>query len=195
MATEEFIPDAATISHSAHSVVFEQFAHRLINLARFHLDLRLQHKIEPEDVVQSVYKSFLLRYGDRPLENEDAGGLWSLLTVITLRKCADRVRYHRAECRDIAREAAAPARADDIEAWREVVGREPTPEHAALLTETVERLLRQLDADERPILELSLQGFSTQEISQQLGRAERSVRRLRERVRKQLERMQTEQAI
>ena len=39
-------------------------------------------------------------------------------------------------------------------------------------------------------LELSLQGYSTQEISEQLGRAERSVRRLRERVRKQLERLQ-----
>lgn len=195
MATDEYTPDAETIARSAHSVMFDQFARRLINLARFHLDLRLQHKIDPEDIVQSVYKSFLLRYGDRPLEHEEAGGLWSLLTVITLRKCADRVRYHRAECRDIAREASAGVRDGDVEPWRDVVGREPTPEHAVLLTETVERLIRTLDADERPILELSLQGFSTQEISHKLGRAERSVRRLRERVRKQLERMQTEQAI
>jgi RNA polymerase sigma-70 factor (ECF subfamily) len=36
---------------------------------------------------------------------------------------------------------------------------------------------------------MSLQGYSTQEVSQQIGRAERSVRRLRERVRKQLERL------
>jgi RNA polymerase sigma-70 factor (ECF subfamily) len=37
---------------------------------------------------------------------------------------------------------------------------------------------------------MSLQGYSTQEISERLGRAERSVRRLRERVRLQLERLQ-----
>ena len=49
-----------------------------------------------------------------------------------------------------------------------------------------------LDADERPIAELSLQGHSTAEISAQLGRAERSVRRLRERVRLQLERLQAQ---
>jgi RNA polymerase sigma-70 factor (ECF subfamily) len=53
----------------------------------------------------------------------------------------------------------------------------------------LEHLLRGLDGDERPILEMSLQGYSTQEISERLGRAERSVRRLRERVRLQLERL------
>jgi RNA polymerase sigma-70 factor (ECF subfamily) len=58
----------------------------------------------------------------------------------------------------------------------------------------VEALLRDLDQDERPIVELSLQGYSTQEISTQLGRAERSVRRLRERVRQRLEQMQEDGA-
>jgi RNA polymerase sigma-70 factor (ECF subfamily) len=48
------------------------------------------------------------------------------------------------------------------------------------------------DPDERAVLELSLQGYTATEISERLGRAERSVRRLRERVRKRLERMQAE---
>jgi RNA polymerase sigma-70 factor, ECF subfamily len=164
---------------------FERFTRRLIGLARAQLDERLHHKIDPEDVVQSAYKSFFLRYGEGALAAEGWDGLWGLLTTITLRKCADRVRYHRAERRDMAREAA-PASAPFLDA----IGREPTPDEAAALAETVELLLRGLDKDERAIFELSLQGYSTQEISEQLGRAERSVRRLRERVRKQLERMQ-----
>jgi RNA polymerase sigma-70 factor (ECF subfamily) len=49
-----------------------------------------------------------------------------------------------------------------------------------------------LDEDERPIVELSLQGYTTREISDQTGQPERSVRRLRERVRHRLERMQRE---
>jgi RNA polymerase sigma-70 factor, ECF subfamily len=166
---------------------FERFTRRLIGLARSHLDVRLQHKIDPEDVVQSAYKSFFLRYGDGALAAEGWDGLWGLLTIITLRKCADRVRYYRTEGRDIAREASAPAQPDAPEAWRNLAGREPTPEEAAVLAETVERLLSSLDQDERPIVELSLQGYSTQEISKMQNRAERSVRRLRERVRLQLE--------
>jgi RNA polymerase sigma-70 factor, ECF subfamily len=58
-------------------------------------------------VVQSAYKSFFLRYGAGKLEVRDWGNLWGLLTMITLRKCLDRVEYHRAGCRDVQREAAA----------------------------------------------------------------------------------------
>jgi RNA polymerase sigma-70 factor (ECF subfamily) len=166
---------------------FERFTRRLIGLAHHHLDAQLRHKIDPEDIVQSAYKSFFLRYGEGALAAEGWDGLWGLLTIITLRKCADRVRYHRAERRDVSREAAA-----GDEPWRDAAGREPTPEQAAALAETVENLLGGLDPDGRSVVEMSLQGYSTQEISDQLGRAERSVRRLRERVRKQLERVRAE---
>src|SRR5262249_60734231 len=100
---------------------FERFTRRLIGLARCNLDARLRHKVDPEDVVQSAYKSFFLRYGEGTLEAEGWDGLWGLLTLITLRKCAERIRYHRAECRDVAREAA-PA-AEGAEQWRGAAGR------------------------------------------------------------------------
>ncbi len=174
-------------------LVLERFSRRLIGLARGHLDARLQHKVDPEDVVQSAYKSLLLRYGEGALAAEGWEGLWGLLTMITVRKCADRARFHKAERRDLRREAQ-PAAADDAPPWLAALGREPTPDQAVVLAETVEGLLGRLDADERSIIELSLQGFSTQEISQQTGRAERSVRRLRERVRKYLERQQADAA-
>jgi RNA polymerase sigma-70 factor, ECF subfamily len=195
MAPDDVTPDLKAPDGEAARALYERFTRRLIGLARGHLDARLRHKIDPEDVVQSAYKSFFLRYGEGALAAEGWDGLWGLLTRITLRKCADRVRYFRTEARDVAREATAPAGAEDAAPWRDPAGREPTPEQAALLAETVEHLLRGLDADERPIIELSLQGYSTQEISEQLGRAERSVRRLRERVRKQLERLQAEGSV
>jgi RNA polymerase sigma-70 factor (ECF subfamily) len=110
-----------------------------------------------------------------------------MLTVITLRKCFDRVEYYRAARRDVQREAAAQ---QPCAPWWEAVARDPTPEEGAMLAETVELLLRGLEDAERPILELSLQGYTTQEISERLGRPERTVRRLREGIRKRLERMQ-----
>ena len=170
--------------------IFHRFVNKLIRLARGQFNAALRRKVDPEDVVQSAYKSFFLRYGAGKLEVQDWGNLWGLLTVITLRKCLDRVEYHRAERRDVQREASAQPGAAGAVAWWVAVAREPTPAEAAVLAEAVEQLLRGLDEDERPILEMSLQGYTTQEISDQLGRPERSVRRLRESVRKQLERMQ-----
>ena len=171
--------------------VFIRFAGRLVGLARRHLDARLAVKVDPEDVVQSAYKSFFVRHRDGGLEVGSWDGLWGVLTVITLRKCADRAAYYRAEKRDVGREAAAVA--DDSAAPVAALDREPRPDEAAALAETVEALFRAAaDPDERAILELSLQGFTAAEISQRLDRAERSVRRLRERIRKRLERMQAD---
>ena len=63
---------------------------------------------------------------------------------------------------------------------------------AAELAETVEQLFAAMSEEDRPVLELSLQGYTTREISEKLGRAERTVRLLRESVRNRLERMRRE---
>ena len=174
---------------AAAQELFGRFAYQLIALARQHIDAGLRHKVDPEDVVQSAYKSFFFRYGDGKLDAVNWNSLWGLLTLITVRKCADRAAHHAAECRDATREVPPPL-AHEPSAWHEPLGREPTPLEAAVLSETVEQLLAGLDEDERPVLELSLQGYTTREISEMLGRAERTVRLLREGVRHRLERMQ-----
>ena len=187
----EFLARLQSGDDAAARELFERFAHQLIVLARRRLDGGLRHKVDPEDVVQSAYKSFFLRYGEGGLVVANWNSLWGLLTLITLRKCADWVAYHRAECRDTAREVTGPP-GEDAAPWLEPLGREPTPLEAAQLAETVQQLFACLDEDERPVLELSLQGYTTREISERLGRAERTVRLLREGVRRRLERMHGE---
>jgi RNA polymerase sigma-70 factor (ECF subfamily) len=51
-------------------------------------------------------------------------------------------------------------------------------------------LLREVDPDDCAIVELSLQGYSAEEVGAQLGRAERTVRRVRELTKRRLRRMQ-----
>src|SRR5262245_50635962 len=87
--------------------VFQRFARRLIALARRKFDHQLAHRVDPEDVVQSAFKSFFLRHREGKFQFGDWNGLWSLLTLITIRKCVDRVEYHRAERRDVGREVSA----------------------------------------------------------------------------------------
>jgi RNA polymerase sigma-70 factor (ECF subfamily) len=177
----------------AASEVFGRFAERLIALARAKLGARFARKEDPSDVVQSVYGSFFSRYraGQFDLDNWDS--LWSLLTVITVRKCLNRTEYYLAKCRSISEEA-------DLSSWdlaaaglSEAIDREPTPLEAAVLAETVEQVMRGLEQGDRAIIELSLQGYTPVEVSTQLGVSERKVVRMRARIKDRLRRMQADE--
>ncbi len=164
--------------------VFDLYAERLIALARSRLGQRLRQKVDPEDVLQSVYKSFFLRQAQGQFHLAGWDSLWGMLTVITLRKCGRLVTHFRAGMRDLRREVAetdtdGPA----------ALAREPAPEEAAMLAETVEQLLRGLDGRERDMVRLSLQGATVAEISAQVGRTRRTVQRVLKRVHEQLEQL------
>ena len=176
-------PDAAT-------QVFRQFQARLIALARSRLSAALRQKEDPEDVIQSVFKSFFGRHAAGQFEVESRDDLWSLLTVITLRKCGHRIDYFRAARRDVQREVALEAGTDDAPPGWEALARDPTPAEAAMLAETVERLLRNLEGPDRRIFQLSLQGETVAQISSQVGLSERTVERVRREIRRCLERLQ-----
>ena len=98
--------------------VFERFAGRLVALARRRFNLLLARKVDPEDVVQSAYKSFFVRHRAGKLDVGGWDGLWNLLTLITLRKCADRAEYFLA---DVAtppgRRPARPAGTGRTRGW------------------------------------------------------------------------------
>jgi RNA polymerase sigma-70 factor (ECF subfamily) len=175
--------------------VFQRYAHRLIGLARSRLGTLMRQKVDPEDVVQSVFKSFFVRQADGRIDLDDWNGLWAMLTVITLRKCGHRVEYFRAACRDVRREADRSPSPDESGAAWEAVACEPTPSDAALLSETLEQLLQPLDERERQIAVMSLQGFTIVEIATEVKRSERTVQRVLDHVRKRLRRLRGEDAV
>jgi RNA polymerase sigma-70 factor (ECF subfamily) len=174
----------------AATALFRRFTARLIALAGTKLDARTRGKVDPEDVVQSTYRSFFTRAEAGQFDVATWDELWALLAVITVRKCTNRARYFRAGRRDARAEIAPVPGAEDPGDPILAIDRDPTPIEAAILAETVEALLRGLDADDRAIVELSLQGYTTPEIGARLGFAERTVRRVRERLKRRLERWQ-----
>jgi RNA polymerase sigma-70 factor (ECF subfamily) len=136
-----------------------------------------------------VFRSFFARQADGRLDLADWGGVWTMLCVITLRKCGKVVRYYRQACRDVGRENVPPLGDDDsVRAW-EAVARDPGPEEAAALVEVIERVGAGLVEEDRQIIALSLDGLRVQEVSARLGHNERHVYRVLELVRKRLERM------
>jgi RNA polymerase sigma-70 factor (ECF subfamily) len=167
--------------------IFNTYAHRLIGLARSRLDGQLLQKEGPEDIVQSALASFFRRHAQEPFDLTSWDNLWSLLTVITLRKCGHRAEYYRALCRDIRRDA--PLTGDeDVESFRRI-HRDPSPSEVAALRDLLEQVLSGLDERERQIVSLALEHYSVAEISKQVGRSEYLVRRLLERVRARWERL------
>jgi RNA polymerase sigma-70 factor (ECF subfamily) len=173
--------------------IFQRFARRLIGLARKQLDGKLRAKVDPEDVAQSALRSFFVHHAEGQYELDNWDALWSLLTVITLRKCGYQTRHFRTAGRDVRREQSPRDGAEDDSSSSFVaISGEPTPSEAYRLAETVEILLREMDERDRPILLLGLQGLSTPEISAQIGRAERTVYRALERIRVKLQAMRNE---
>jgi RNA polymerase sigma-70 factor (ECF subfamily) len=168
--------------------IFSRFTHRLIALARIHLDGRIRQKVDPEDVVQSAYKSFFVRFADGQFDLASWDSLWGLLTVITVRKCGRwRERFHT-EQRNLNAEVSMQSAADSGTGW-EAVARDPSPEEAVMLAELVERLLRDQAKNDSAIITLALQGYSAPEICARLSRSERTVYRVLERTRKRLRRL------
>jgi RNA polymerase sigma-70 factor, ECF subfamily len=176
----------------AATEVFCRFAEKLIGLAHSKLDIRILCKEDPTDVVQSVFRSFFTRHRDGEYELATWDKLWSLLTVISVRKCLNRTQYYMAKRRDIAREVPAAEWNDAAAGLSDAINRNPTLLEAAVLFETVEQMTRGLDADDWAIIELRLQGLTAQQISEKLGLSERTVRRVRERIVKRLQRMQAD---
>lgn len=168
----------------AETLVVRRFTVQLVALARRQLAQRIQQKLAPEDVVQSAFKSFFkrLRNGQFDLGSDD--GLWSLLVLITVRKCSARRSHFLTARRDVRRETSLSAALDRDVAACIPVDRGPRPEEALALVELVQQLLHDLSDAERQIVDLRLQGYGIDEICEMLGRSDRTVRRVMSRVRR-----------
>jgi RNA polymerase sigma-70 factor (ECF subfamily) len=162
----------------AADAIVQRFTRRLVALARAHLDTRLKRKADPEDVLQSVFRSFFLRQAAGQFQLEDWNGLWSLLLRITLRKCGRTVAAFRAARRDMRREISTGPTTEESRCPNEAFAREPAPEEIATLTETIENLMRGLDDKQQQIVVLRLQGYTVVEISREVFRTERTVHRV-----------------
>jgi RNA polymerase sigma-70 factor (ECF subfamily) len=196
MSSEQsFVETMARIragDQDATTAVFQRFAHRLLALAQSRLDQLTRQKTDPEDVLQSVFLSFFRRMSDKQWQLDSWDSLWGLLAMITVRKCGHRVDYFRAACRDVQREVCADNTWDSSAHAHEPASDDPTPSAAAMLAETVEHLLEGMEPRDRRIVEMSLEGYTSAEIGEQVGCTERTVYRILERVRNQLRRMRGE---
>ena len=159
---------------SAAEDVFFDYVERLTALVRSRMANRLARKFDPEDVVQSAFRSFFVAARNGRLKPDDADSLWRILVTFILRKLNRRIEKFSAAKRSIALEVAEN---------RIIVDPASMAEHAVILADEIEHLLRSQTKRDRKMIELRLQGHSQKQIAEDLGISERTVRRTLETVR------------
>src|SRR5690349_17972640 len=161
--------------------IVERYIDRLLVLARRRISQRLASRVDAEDIVQSVFRSFFVRAKDGRFVFAEQDDLCKLLVRITLHKTLRQVAFHKAAKRD------ASAETDQGEHHQErllaLLDREPTPEAEVAFLDQLEHFFGQLRPQEREILEMRLQGFSNDEIAKKLNIYDRKIRRVIEHVR------------
>ncbi len=176
----DLVNDYQDGSESAAKELFDKHCERLLRLAKRRIGQRMSSRFDPEDVVQSAFRTFFTRVKNDEFEFANEDDTFKLLVRLTVRKTLRRIQYHRAEKRNP--EAEQGHHADGSEVFAHVASAEPSAEVEVALLDEFERFVGQLPTLDRQVLELKVQGFSTVEIAERLGTYDRKVRRIIERL-------------
>jgi len=161
--------------------LFERYVDRLVEMARRRLSHRLARRVDAEDIVQSVFRTFFNRVRQGQFTIQEGEDVCKLLASITLHKTLRQVAFHKRAKRDATQEASPGD--DNQEFMMTLLTEEPTPEDAASFVDQLDFFLRELRPEDRRIIEMRLEGHSNVEIASKLGISDRKIRRLLERLR------------
>lgn len=178
----------------AAGALFARYVGRLTSLAQSRLSSKLARRIDAEDVVQSAYRSFFVRARDGQYVLNNSGDLWRLLAVITMNKLRRKVEHHTAGKRQIDQEQNDSCD-EGMPLYQEALTREPSPWETLAVLEEVAILTQGLTDVQRRMVELRLQGYLIEEIAEEVARSERTVRRVLDKVKSNLEQRLEESAM
>ena len=169
-----------------------RYTGRLLALARAHLSPRLLARVDPEDVVQSAYRSFFVDARRGRFVLERSGDLWRLLAAITLNKLHRQVARQRAAKRSPDRERHFGGESSLLSLSPEAAAGEPSSQEAVAMVEELELVMRRFNPVQRRMIELRLHGHTMKEIAEDVDRSERYVHAVLEDLKSRLRRRRGE---
>ncbi len=170
--------------HSAQ-FLWERYFDRLTLLARKRIGDITRLATDGEDVALSAFHSLCKGVGEgRFADLADRESLWKLLVTIAVRKAQKAIRNEFRQKRgggSVLGESALMSREDvatGVHGLERVLDNEPTPEFAAQVAEEWHDLLNRLNDDElRKIAIWKMEGLTSNEIAQRLGKALATIER------------------
>jgi RNA polymerase sigma-70 factor (ECF subfamily) len=166
----------------AATALYYRYAQRLFKLAdrMVYNDVALQS--DREGIVQSVFRTFFRRASSGQYNVLSGDDLWRLMLAIALNK----IRATGAKLRAAKRDVKRTRRLADLHS-----GIEPGGEDHEIpllhLKMTINELLSRLPVEHHQIVLLRIDGYEVAEIAERSGRAKRSIERILQGFRQQLE--------
>ena len=159
----------------AATAIYTRYAARLMRLADQNAGDDLSSRVDAEDIVQSVFRTFFRRVSDGHYLIPEGDELWKLLLVIALNKVRMIAEYHRAAKRDISHTRSIGEH--DFE---------NTTDASQILRITIDDLMFTLPVEHRQIVRARIDGHDIAAISKQVSVSRRSVERILQSFRKRL---------
>jgi RNA polymerase sigma-70 factor (ECF subfamily) len=126
-------------------------------------DPKLRRLLEPDDLCQSVLKSFFVRAASGQYDLDSPAKLLALLRAMARNKVAKQARKHQTLRRDLSRDVSLDVAAPPLAATG------PSPSRIAIGREILEAFRGRLTAEERRLADLRSQGREWAEIAREVG--------------------------
>ncbi|HEX3150804.1 MAG TPA: sigma-70 family RNA polymerase sigma factor [Gemmataceae bacterium] len=154
--------------------LFKRYVDRMRALVASRLRGPMAARLSPDDIVQSVFRTFFEGVAERAYSAPEGRELWGLLCVLALNKVRERVAYHQAARRDVRRTLGTIDSLADAEA------------DTRLMSVEVDDLLSRFRPDDREVIHLRMTGYEITEIADQTSRSLRTIERVLQRARARL---------
>jgi RNA polymerase sigma-70 factor (ECF subfamily) len=162
---------------SAANELYRRYAARLHGLADRQMSAGIRRTHEPEDIVQSAFRSLFRGVSSGSYDAPAGNSLWSLLAVIAIHKVRRKVSRDRS-----VSASSFIQMEDEPSSSQEISGTISEQQFECSLNEAIEFL----QPHEREIVELRVQGFTVEDISERVSRSCRTVERTLQRIREKL---------
>lgn len=171
--------ESESISNSEAEAIVRKYTPKLLGAARRRLSQILRSRVDPEDIVQSTFKSFFRRARGSGYLAPESEDLFNLLIVIAMRKISNKVDYHFAQNRDARTTTTSYSTGEHEEASSDDGG-------LLELCLVIDEITNEYSLHQKQIVTLRLEGFSVEEIAIQVDRSKRTVERELHQFRKRL---------
>lgn len=168
----------------AATQLYLRYARRLQGLARKQSSARLARHVDPEEIVQSVFRTFFRHVQTGDYDIPPGEELWRLLLVITLNKIRRAALYHTAERRDVRRTVSAERAGVSYRA----AGSE-SETALAMLQMVIAEVISDLPPAKAEMVRLRIDGHEIDDIVTRTKRSKRTVERTLQEFRTALRRM------
>ncbi len=154
----------------AAMAIYSRYAGRLRALATAQCGNDLRVRFDPDDIVQSVFRTFFTQMQESDYDVPEGQQLWGLLFVMALHKIRNQASYHRAAKRDIGQTVGGAALENEQFASDE--------SSLQFLLMLIDDELKDYPPVNQRIVHMRIEGYDINEIVQATGRSRRTVERV-----------------